>query len=129
MVGSGPHQTESMGFQREDHFVNLERKKDWEGSVHTTHISRSHSWGGSHLFYVKNTKAMQLEIDHLKRSLRHERQRRTPSNSDFSFDGEEDGSFDADQGLLLVSLSHMMRTTVMSAETKIHLPKAWEMML
>ena len=93
MVGSGPHQTESMGFQREDHFVNLERKKDWEGSVHTTHISRSHSWGGSHLFYVKNTKAMQLEIDHLKRSIRHERRKRTPSNFDFSSNDEEDGSY------------------------------------
>ena len=35
---------------------------------------------------------------------------------------------DPDQGLLLVSLSHMMRTTTMSAETGAHLPKAWEMM-
>ena len=33
-----------------------------------------------------------------------------------------------DQELLLVSLSHMMRTTTMSAETETHLPKAWEMM-
>ena len=36
---------------------------------------------------------MQLEIDHLKRKLRHERRRRTPSNSDFSFDDEEDGNY------------------------------------
>jgi len=36
---------------------------------------------------------MQWEIDHLKRKLRHERQRRTPSNSDFSSDGEENDSY------------------------------------
>jgi len=36
---------------------------------------------------------MQLEIDHLKRKLRHERRRRTPSNPDFSSDDEEDGSY------------------------------------
>jgi len=35
---------------------------------------------------------------------------------------------DLDQGFLLVSLSHMMRTTTMSAETGTHHPKAWEMM-
>nr|XP_023874496.1 uncharacterized protein LOC111987035 [Quercus suber] len=36
---------------------------------------------------------MQKEIDHLKRSLHHERRGRALSNSDFSFDGEEDGSY------------------------------------
>ena len=35
---------------------------------------------------------------------------------------------DADQGLLLVSLSRMMKTSIISAKTEIHLPKAWEMM-
>ena len=35
---------------------------------------------------------------------------------------------DVDQGLLLVSLSRMIRITTMSAEMEIHLPKAWEMM-
>ena len=36
---------------------------------------------------------MQLEIDHLKRRLCHERRRRTPSNFDFSSDNEKDGSY------------------------------------
>ena len=36
---------------------------------------------------------MQWEIDNLKRKLRHERQRQTPSNSDFSSKDEEDGSY------------------------------------
>ena len=61
--------------------------------MHNTHASMSHSWGGSHLSHEKNTKAMQLDSDHLKRSLRHERRKQTPSNSDFSSDGEEDGSY------------------------------------
>ena len=61
--------------------------------MHTTHTSRRHSRGGSHLSHEKNTKAMQLEIDHLKRRLRHKRRKRTPSNSNFSSDNEEDGSY------------------------------------
>ena len=36
---------------------------------------------------------MQLEIDYLKRSLRHKRRKRAPSVSDFSSDGEEDVSY------------------------------------
>ena len=36
---------------------------------------------------------MQKEIDHLKKSLRHERRKRAPSHSDFSFDGEKDCSY------------------------------------
>ena len=40
-------------------------------------------------------------------------------------------AINADQGLFLVSLSLMMRTTItiISVETEIHLPKAWGMML
>ena len=71
MVGSGPNLEESIGSQRQDHFVNLERRRDREVSVHTTHTS-SQSQSGSHLSHEKNTKAIQLEIDHLKRKLRHE---------------------------------------------------------
>ena len=61
--------------------------------MHTTHTSGSHSRGGSHLSQEKNTSAMQQELDHLKRKLRHERRKRTPSISDFSSDDEEDGSY------------------------------------
>ena len=73
MVGSGPNREESMGSQRQDHFVNLERRRDWEVSMHTTHTSGSQSQSGSHLSHEENTKAMQLDIDHLKRKLHHER--------------------------------------------------------
>ena len=93
MVVSGPHQAESIGSQRQDHFCDLEGKRDREGSVHTTHTSKSQYWGKSHVSHEENARNMQKEIDHLKRSLRHERRKRAPSNSDFSFDGEEDGSY------------------------------------
>ena len=45
---------------------------------------------GSHVSHAKNTKDMQLEIDHLKRKLCHERRRRTPPHSDSSSDDEKD---------------------------------------
>ena len=72
MVGSSSNQAESMGSQRQDHFCKLEQMRDREGSVRTTHTSKSHSQGGSHLSQEKDTKAMQKKIDYLKRSLRHE---------------------------------------------------------
>ena len=121
MVGLGPNQTKSMESQRQDHFRDLEQRRDQEESVHTTHTSRSHSRGGSHLSHEKNTKVMQLEIDHLKRGLRHEWRKRFPSNSNFSSDDEKDGSYRHRSRTPLVSLSHMMRTTIMSAEIEIHL--------
>ena len=93
MVSSGPNQAKFMWSQREDHFVNLERRRDREGSVHTTYTSRSQSRGGSHPSREENAKNMQQEIYHLKRKLHHERRRRTPSNCDFSSDDEEDDSY------------------------------------
>ena len=88
MVGSGSHQAESMGSQRQDHFHDLERQRDRERNVRTTHISRSQAHGKSHVSQEENARNMQREIDHLKRSLRHERWKRAPSNPDFSFRGE-----------------------------------------
>ena len=93
MVESGPHQQESMGSQRQDDFLNLERKQDRKGSIHTTHTSKSHFQVGSHVFQEQNNRAMQREIDHLKKELRHARQRRTPSWSNSSTDDEKDGSY------------------------------------
>ena len=58
-----------MGSRRQDHFLYLERRRDREGSVHTTHTNRSQSRIGSHTSHEKNAKDMQLEIDHLKRKL------------------------------------------------------------
>ena len=71
MVGLGPHQEKSTGSQRQDDFLNLEYMRDREGSMHTTHTSRSHSRVRSHVSQEQNSKAMKLEIDHLKKKLRH----------------------------------------------------------
>ena len=61
--------------------------------MHTSHISKSQSRSGSHSSHEENTKAMQLKIDHLERKLRHEQRRRTSSDSNFSSDDEEGGSY------------------------------------
>ena len=61
--------------------------------MHTTHTSKSHSRGGSHLSQEKNTKTMQQEIDRLKRELRCERRRRSPTVFDFSSNDEKDGCY------------------------------------
>ena len=67
--------------------------RDWEGSMHTTHISRSHSRVGSHVSQEQNNRAMQLEINHLKKELHHARRRRTPFNSDVSSNDGENASY------------------------------------
>ena len=82
-----------MGSQHEDHFLNLEQRRDREVSMHTAHTNRSQSQSGSHVSHEKNTQAMQLKIDRLQRGLRRERRRRTLSNSDLSSDDDRDGSY------------------------------------
>ena len=93
MVRSGPHQEESIGSQCQDDFFNLERRRDWEVSVHTTHTSGGHSQGGTHVSQEQNAKAIQREIDRLKKKLRHAQWKQTPSNSDVSTDDEKDVSY------------------------------------
>ena len=75
MVGSGPHQTEPAGSQRQGNFLNLELEKDqdkhWEGSVRTTHTSKTHSKVRSHVSQKQDdNKALQQEINDLKKKLR-----------------------------------------------------------
>ena len=81
-----------MGSQRQDHFRDLEQKRDLEGSVHTPH-NRSQSRGGSHISHEENARNMQLEIDHLRRKLCHEWWRKTPSKSVSSSSEEDVGSY------------------------------------
>ena len=101
MVGSNPHlasphRTESAGSQRQDNFVNLEREKDqdkrWEGSVRTTYTSKSHSKVRSHVSQKQDdNRALQQEIDDLKRKLRCAQRKRPPSSSNTS--DKEDGNY------------------------------------
>jgi len=123
MVVLGPNREESMGSQCQDYFFNLERRRDQEVSVHTTHTSRSQSRGRSHLSHDENTRAMQLEIDHLKRKLRHEQRKRTPSNSDFSSGDEEDDSYRPRSRTPPVNLSRVKGTTTMGIGLRVRLAK------
>ena len=52
--------------QRQDHFLNFERMRDREVSLHTTYTSRSRSRSGSHVSHGEDTKNLQLEVDHLR---------------------------------------------------------------
>ena len=100
MAGSGPyqtspHQAESVNVRAQDEFLNLEREKDLEnyqeGNLHTVHTSGS---GFRRKCYAAHEqgdeKAMQLQIDDLKRQLRQAQWKRSPSSSDVSSNDEED---------------------------------------
>ena len=89
MVGSRPSREESVGSQRQDYFLNLEQRRDHEVSVHTTHTSKSQSRSGSHVSHGKDTKNLQLEIDHLRRKLHRKQRRGTPSSSGSHFDDND----------------------------------------
>ena len=100
MVGSGPHRTEPAGSQHQDNFVNLERERDQdkhqEGTVRTTHTSKSYSKRGNHISQKQNdNRALQQEIDDLKRKLHHTQWKRPLSNSDTK--DEEDNNYRQDR--------------------------------
>ena len=59
--------------------------------MHATHTSRSHSRGGSHESQRQNdNKAMQREIDDLKKKLRRVQRKRSSSSFDVSSNDEDD---------------------------------------
>ena len=61
--------------------------------MHTTHTSRSHSRGGSHVSQRQdNNKAIQQEIDDLKKKLHRAQRKWSPSSSDVSSNDEKDAS-------------------------------------
>ena len=67
--------------------------RDRKVSVHITHTSRSHSRSGSHVSHGKDTRNMQLEIDHLQRKLRSKRWRGTPSRSESPSKDDNDDNY------------------------------------
>ena len=92
------HQAEPANSQWQDDFLNLECERDRieyrEGSVHTTHTSKIHSRGGSHISQRQDdNKTIQKEIDDLKKKLHHAQWKRSPSNSDGSSNDEDDASY------------------------------------
>ena len=92
---ASPHQAESANVHQQDDFLNLERKRDREnyqkGSVHTIHTSGSGFRRRSHVPHERDdNKAMQREIDDLKKQLHRAQQRLSPSSSDFSSNDKDD---------------------------------------
>ena len=84
-----------MNVHQQDDFLNLERERDrenyQEGSVHTTYTSGSHFRRRSHISHGRDdNKAMQREIDDLKKQLYRAQQKRSPSSFDVSSNDEED---------------------------------------
>ena len=100
MAGSGPHQTsphhaESANVRQQDEPHNLEREKDLnnyqEGSLQTLHTGGSGFRRKCHAVHEQgDEKAMQREIDDLKRQLCRAQQKQSPPNSDVSSNDEED---------------------------------------
>ena len=90
MVGSSPHgavphQLEQTRSQQQDNFPNPEHGRNEEngrfreGSVDTTQTSRSHTRVGSHMSQKRDDeRAMQQEINDLKRRLRFAQRRQSP---------------------------------------------------
>ena len=100
MAGSGshqtsPHQAKSANVHQQDDFLNLEcernRENYQEGSVHTTHTSGSLFQMRNHISHGRDdNKAMQREIDDLKKQLYRAQQKRSPSSFDVSSNDEDD---------------------------------------
>ena len=95
---ANPHHAEPTNSQWQDDFFNLKHEWDQEeyreGSVRTTHTSKSHSRGGSHISQRRDdNKAMQREIDDLKKKLHRAQRKWSPSSSDGFSNDEEDVSY------------------------------------
>ena len=93
MEGSGPRQTGRADSQRQDIFLNLEREKDQdnqrEGSVNTSHMSRSCSKGKDHAPHKQNDRKA-LQQDDLKKKLRRAQRKRPSPGSDSSSDEDNE---------------------------------------
>ena len=88
-----PHQAESRGSQHNNSVVNPQQGGDHEGSMRTTHTSKSQSRRKSHVSHAKNERDMQCEIDELKKELRHARRRRPSPDSELSFEETNDTTY------------------------------------
>ena len=88
---ANPHQAESRGSQHGDPHRSPERREGREGSVRTTHTTKSHSRGKSHVSHAKRDGNLQREIADLKRELCHARRERSLPCSESSSE-ESDGA-------------------------------------
>ena len=103
MAGSGPHETsshhaESANVHQQGELHDLEHGNDMdnqqEGSLQTLHTGGSGYRIRGHTIHEQaDKKAMQREIDDLKKRLCRAQRKQTPSSSDVSSNYEEDASY------------------------------------
>ena len=88
-----PHQAESGGSQHNNSVVNPQQRGNREGSVQTTHTSKSQSRGKSHVSHAKNERDMQHKTDELKKKLRHAWRRHSSLESESSSEETDDATY------------------------------------
>nr|XP_023879221.1 uncharacterized protein LOC111991654 [Quercus suber] len=93
MAGHGQQPAESGASQHIDPFLNLERRQDREGSVHTTHTERTQPRSESRAPHAEKN-SMLIEIERLKRELRHEKRKRTVTHPDDDLDDGQDITYE-----------------------------------
>ena len=103
MAGSGPHHTsphhaESVNIHQQGELHDLEHGNDMdnqqEDSLQTHHTGGSGYQRRGHVIHEQvDEKAMQREIDDLKKWLRQAQRKQTPSSSDVSSNDDEDASY------------------------------------
>ena len=103
MAGSRPHQTsphhaESANVHQQGGLHDLEHGDDIDnqqkGSLQTLHTGESGYRRSGHAIHEQaNEKAMQREIDDLKKRLHRAQRKQTPSSSDVYSNDEEDASY------------------------------------
>ena len=108
MAGSGPHQTsphhaESANVHQQGELHDLKREDDMdnqqEDSLQTLHTGGSGYRRRGHAIYEQaDEKAMQLEIDDLKKQLRRAQRKQSPPSSDVSSNDEEDTNYRQQSG-------------------------------
>ena len=87
------HQAESGGSQHNNSVVSPQQRGDHEGSMHTTHTSKSQSRGKSHVSHTKNERDMQREIDELKKELHCARRRCLLPDSELSSEETDNATY------------------------------------
>ena len=88
-----PLHAESGGSQRNNSVVNPQQRGNHEGSVQTTHTSKSQSRGKSPVSHAKKERDMQRETDELKKKLRHAWRRRSSLESESSSEETDDATY------------------------------------
>ena len=117
-VDANLHQAKSRGSQHGNPHRSPEWREGHQGSVCTTHTTKSRSRGKSHVSHAKNDKNLQREIDELKRELHHARRKRELKSLTRLVIG-------GDLELRLVRLFPMKRSTAIDIGTKARLAGAW----